>query len=369
MNETIDWQFMMRCLELARNGYGSVNPNPMVGAVIVKNHEIIAEGYHRTYGGDHAEIDALKRAGSRAKGATLYVNLEPCNHFGKTPPCTTAIVKSGIRRVVYAADDPNPHVTGNGKKVLEENGIEVRSDIAHDEAVMLNEHFYFSARAKLPFVILKTAATLDGYIADVRSKSKWITGEAAREHVQNIRRGVDAVLVGAHTVMDDNPHLTVHDRGEPQPYRIILDGTLLTSVGARIYTDEFRHRTIVFCAASQKNKKKIEQLEKQGVTVIPCTSTGKMIPLRNVLRTLLRREIIAILVEGGSIVLRQFVESKLFAKAVFFIAPKLLGGGVQVLKELDRPLRSAYTLHNVTSEMVGDDIMIRGYSSLYKKYI
>jgi len=366
---TLDTKYIKECLHLARSGYGQVNPNPMVGAVIVKDGVVIAEGVHRRFGGDHAEVDALKKAGSGANGATLYVNLEPCNHYGKTPPCTSAIVNAGIKRVVYAAEDPNPGITGGGKQALQKCGVEVQSGVLHDEAVELNEHYYFSMRSKLPFVILKAAATLDGYIADSRSNSKWITGEFARAYVQNIRRGVDAVLVGANTILHDNPRLTVHDRMERQPYRTILDGPLLTPVSSRVYTDEFRNRTIVVCTKNNRNKKKIERLEKKGVTVVSYTGTNKIIPLRRILRDLHKGGVLSILVEGGSTVFRQFIESKLYARALFFIAPKIIGGGVPVVNGINRSMRNAYALDNVTSEMIGDDVLIQGDTELYGKYV
>lgn len=364
-----DERFMRRCLELARCGYGQVNPNPMVGAVIVKHGVTVAEGYHTRFGGDHAEIEALKKAGDKADGATLYVNLEPCNHYGKTPPCTTAIIQSGIRRVVFAAADPNPDVTGNGSNTLKKNGIEITTGVLYGEAIKLNEQFYFSMRSKLPFVILKAATTLDGYIADARSRSKWISGEFARNFVQELRKGIDAVLVGANTIIKDNPRLTVHNRQEKQPYRIILDGTLDTSIRSKVYSDEFRGRTIVICEAKNKTSRKIEQLKMKGVTVISYNSKNDIIPLRRILRDLRQHKINSILVEGGEAVFRQFVQLKLFTKALFFITPKFIGGGVPVIDGINRSLQNALILENVSSKMFGDDVLIEGYSPMYEKYM
>lgn len=361
--------FMKKCLSLALRGYGKVHPNPMVGAVIVKNGMIVARGYHRRYGGDHAEVEALKKAGEKAREATLYVTLEPCNHHGKTPPCTTAIEQAGIRKVIYAVDDPNPVVTGNGKKRLQKAGIDVESGILETEAVQLNEYFFFAMRSKLPFVILKAATTLDGYIADSRSRSKWITGEAARGYVQHLRNGVDAVLVGANTVRKDNPRLTVHAKTERQPYRIILDGTLITSASANVYNDQFRQQTIVVCAKTKRNRVKIKQLEQKGVTVLAYKSTKSILPLRRIMRDLWKRKITSILVEGGESVFRQFIENKLYAKGLFFIAPKIIGGGIPVVSGINRSLRNAYNLNDVKSKMYGDDVLIEGYSELYGKYI
>ena len=364
-----DFHFMQQCLRLAQSGYGRVNPNPMVGAVIVKDGAVIAEGVHRRFGGDHAELDALKRAGNRAAGATLYVNLEPCNHHGKTPPCTAAIMDAGIERVVYGAEDPNPGVTGNGSRRLKQSGIQVEKGVLHDEAVTLNEQFYFAMRANLPFVILKAAMTLDGYIADSRSKSKWITGEAAREYVQYLRRGSDAILAGANTVRDDNPRLTVHGETDRQPFRIILDGALNTPLRSKVYNDEFRSRTIVICLQKNKNRAKIEQLEKKGVTVLQYKSENNRLSIRRVLRGLQKRKINSLLVEGGGDVFRQFIESKLYARAMFFIAPKMTGGGTKVVSGIDRPLRNAYRLYNITTEIFGEDVLIKGDTELYGKYV
>jgi len=364
-----DSHYMARCLELARGGYGLVHPNPMVGAVIVKDDTIIAEGYHQRFGGDHAEIDAINKAGEEADGATLYVNLEPCNHQGKTPPCTAAIQNAGIRKVVYAVDDPNPEVTGNGRRTLEKAGVEVVSGVLSNQAIALNEYFFFAMRSKLPFVILKAAITLDGYIADYRSRSKWITGSEARNHVQYLRRGVDAVLVGAHTVRNDNPQLTVRQGAKRQPYRIILDGPLLTPLTSKVYTDEFRDKTIVVCARTEKNRKKIDRLEKKGIIVLSYKTTKDLLPLQRIMRDLRKREITSILAEGGETVFCQFIEKKLFAKALFFIAPKFIGGGIPVVRGINRSLQNAYTLQSISTQTFGDDVLIQGCTELYTKHL
>ncbi len=367
--DPMDIRFMNRCLTLARRGYGHVNPNPMVGAVVVKNGSIVAEGYHSRLGGDHAEFKALKKAGKRAYGATLYVNLEPCNHHGRTPPCTAAIIGAGIKRVVYATDDPNPDVTGNGKKALLENGIEVMNGVLYNEALRLNEYFMFAMRSNLPFVILKAATTLDGYIADKTGRSKWISGETSRNAVQELRKGVDAILVGANTVRNDDPRLTVHNRIKSQPYRIILDGNLRTSVHARVYNDQFRNKTIVLSAEINKNRKKVEQLEKKNVTVIFYKGVKNVLPLRAVLRDLRKRQITSILVEGGGTVFRQCSALHMYAKAIYFIAPKLLGGGIPVMNGINRSLHKVGRLDNVSSKQLGNDVMIEGYTALYNKYM
>lgn len=366
---SMDIRFMNRCLTLARQGYGRVNPNPMVGAVLVKNGTLIAEGYHSRLGGEHAEIIALRKAGKRAHGATLYVNLEPCNHHGKTPPCTTAIIEAGIKRVVYAMDDPNPDVTGDGKKTLLENGVEVKSGVLYDKALRLNEYFIFAMRSKLPFVILKAATTLDGYIADKTGRSQWISSEASRNEVQEIRKGVDAILVGANTIRRDDPRLTVHQRIESQPYRIILDGRLRTPLYAQVYNDQFRIKTIVICAEANKSRKKVEQLKKKDVSVLFYKGIKNVLPLRAILRDLRKRQITSILVEGGGTVFRQCSALHMYTKAIFFIAPKLLGGGVPVVDGINLSLHKVGILDNVSSKQIGNDVMIEGYTALYNKYM
>jgi diaminohydroxyphosphoribosylaminopyrimidine deaminase / 5-amino-6-(5-phosphoribosylamino)uracil reductase len=364
-----DEKYMRRCLELARRGYGYVNPNPMVGAVVVKDGRIVGEGFHSRFGGDHAEIAALKQAGGAARGAILYVNLEPCNHHGKTPPCTHAIREAGIERVVYAADDPNPSVIGGGGNMLNENGVRTERGVLRGEAVTLNERFYFASRARLPFVVLKAAATLDGYIADAGSNSKWISGETSRAEVQSLRRSMDAVLVGAGTVGTDNPRLTVRGNVLRQPKRIILDGRLTAPLESRVYTDAYREGTIVVTSDSRKLDGKVRTLENRGVTVYRFKTVRGAVPIRRLLRRLWKESVHAILVEGGGIVFRQFVDLQLYAKLHWYIAPKLLGGGMPAVGGIERSLRGAFRIENAVCRMAGGDMVIEGNSKLYARHV
>jgi diaminohydroxyphosphoribosylaminopyrimidine deaminase / 5-amino-6-(5-phosphoribosylamino)uracil reductase len=364
---TTEEQYMHRCLDLARRGYGKVNPNPMVGSVIVKDDRVVGEGFHSIYGGEHAEIAALREAGDRASGATLYVNLEPCNHFGKTPPCIDAIKRAGIARVVYAVHDPNPMVTGHGRSALLEAGIDVTSDVLAPEATRLNDYFLFAMKTRYPFVLLKAAVTLDGYIADRNRRSRWITGEEARQYVQHIRRGVDAILVGANTVTRDNPRLTVHDERTRQPFRIVLDGKLSSPPDAKVYTDEFKDRTILITADSRRNAMAIKTFEKKGIRVLPMKAKRGFVTLRTILRTLWALSVTSVLVEGGGTVFNRLIEEKLYARGMFFIAPKFLGDGIPVFSGESRPIGRPYALEGVEVRQLGQDILVEGYSKFYKK--
>jgi diaminohydroxyphosphoribosylaminopyrimidine deaminase / 5-amino-6-(5-phosphoribosylamino)uracil reductase len=364
---TADEQYMRRCLELARRGYGKVNPNPMVGSVIVKGDKVVGEGFHSIYGGEHAEIAALRDAGDEASGATLYVNLEPCNHYGKTPPCTDAIKRAGIARVVYGVHDPNPMVTGRGRNALQDAGIDVTSDVLAPEATRLNDYFLFAMKTQYPFVLLKAAVTLDGYIADRNHRSKWITGDEARQYVQHVRRGVDAILVGANTVTRDNPKLIVHDEQTRQPFRIVLDGKLSSPPNAKIYTDEFRDRTILITAESRRNAMAIKTFEKKGIRVLPMKAKKGVVTFRTILRTLWALSVTSVLVEGGGTVFNRLIEEKRYARGMFFIAPKLLGDGVPVFSGASRPIGRPYSLEEVEVRRLGQDVLVEGYSKFYKK--
>ncbi|MCD6129075.1 bifunctional diaminohydroxyphosphoribosylaminopyrimidine deaminase/5-amino-6-(5-phosphoribosylamino)uracil reductase RibD, partial [Candidatus Bipolaricaulota bacterium] len=231
-------EYMRRALELARLGEGYTRPNPLVGAVVVKDGEVIAEGYHARYGGPHAEMVALSRAGERARGADLYVNLEPCVHWGKTPPCVDRIIAAGIRRVILAARDPNPLVNGKGVDKLRSAGIEVVEGVLREEAEKLNEIFFHWVKTQRPFVALKLAMSLDGKIASRTGKSRWITGEEARKKVHELRRRYAAVLVGVNTVLTDDPQLTVREVEGPQPLRIVLDSRGRIPLSAKVLSGE-----------------------------------------------------------------------------------------------------------------------------------
>lgn len=352
---------MSRCLELAALGEGWVSPNPLVGCVIVRNGEVVGEGFHRRFGGPHAEIAALGRAGSRAKGATLYVNLEPCAHHGKTPPCVDAIVAAGIRQVVIGHRDPNPLVDGRGIRRLRAQGVAVRVGTLEAEARALNEKFLLFVTGKRPFVALKIAQTLDGRIADVGGRSKWITSEQARLRSRRLRASYDAVLVGARTVLRDDPQLTVRFRGVRQPVRVVVDGRLTVPVNRRVF-DTRSGSTIVVTssAALRKNEGKALALERRGVMVIGLDG-GNPLPWKKILRALAGFEIASVLVEGGSEVIGSLLAGGFGDRVYAFQAPAILGGGLGAFV-FSSPLRlaKALRLHTDLVERVGGDVLVSG---------
>ncbi len=311
--------YMRETLRLAQRGRGFVNPNPMVGAVIVKNKRIIARGYHRASGMPHAEIEALKKAGKRAEGATLYANLEPCCHFGKTPPCTDAIIRANIGRVICAARDPNRIARGGIERLLRA-GIDVSVGLLEKEARTLNEAFYTFHEKNRPFVALKFATSLDGKLATRTGDSKWITNETARAYARSLRGEYHAVLVGIETVLADNPHLGARTKNLPDPLRIVLDSTLRIPMDAQILRDG---NVIVATTLSAPTQKK-NLLEKRGVRVL--TFRGTRISPKDLLASLQKMNVISVLVEGGGAVLGSFIDAGIADKVYAFYAPILIGG-------------------------------------------
>jgi diaminohydroxyphosphoribosylaminopyrimidine deaminase / 5-amino-6-(5-phosphoribosylamino)uracil reductase len=319
-------EYMKRALHLAERGRGTVNPNPMVGAVLVKNNAIIGEGFHMIPGKDHAEIIALKKADTSPRGATLYVTMEPCNHHGKTPPCTEAIIKAGIRKVIIAARDPNLRVKGKGVEKLQAAGIEVKTGLFERESRALNKSFEKFVTAGIPFVSIKAAATFDGRIATKSGASKWITGERARKFVHELRRRSDAVLVGIGTVRADDPLLTVRDiswKGARPPIRVVLDSHLQISPDARVVSPA--PKTLIFTTKDYDHDK-MQELQYSGVEVIPVNSLAGRVDLHEVLIELGKRDVVDLLVEGGAAVNGSFIERSLVDYFYLFMAPKIFGG-------------------------------------------
>src|SRR3989344_4165345 len=288
-----DERFMDEALKLAAKGAGWTSPNPMVGAVIAREGKIVGRGYHRRAGGPHAEIEALAAAGRRARGATLYVNLEPCAPFGKTPPCTEAIINAGIKRVVCSAIDPNPQVQGRGVARLKQFGIAVSISVRKEEARSLNEAFFVFHEKKRPFVALKFAMSLDGKLATRTGDSQWITGEKARSFARNLRGRYQAILVGVNTVICDNPHLGARTKGKKNPMRIIVELRLRIPLNA----DVLRDADVIIATTSSAPETKIKSLEKRGIRVL--TFTGTRVPIKKLLAELRKREILSVFVEGG----------------------------------------------------------------------
>lgn len=365
-NEDPHPKFMARALRLARRGAGRVSPNPMVGAVAVKSGRVVGEGYHRGVGQPHAEAVALEAAGRRASGAELYVNLEPCCHHGRTPPCTGAILGAGVRRVWVAVADPNPLVGGKGIRKLRRNGVEVHTGILAEEATRLNEFYLKYVQTGRPFVVAKMAASLDGRIATSTGDSRWISGPGSRRMGHRLRKEVDAVVVGAGTVAADDPLLTVR-MGVPsprQPARIVLDTQLRIPARARVLDLSSGGRTIVACGRAADTGR-MKRLREMGVEVwsLPVDSAGH-VDLRAVLGRAGREKMTSVLVEGGSRVMTSALRMGLVDKLVVFLAPKILGGGrsQEAVGDLGvARLSRAVSLEDVRWRRVGEDLMVEGY--------
>lgn len=318
-----DEQYMRLAIEMAKAGIGQTSPNPIVGAVVVKDGEIVGFGAHLKAGEPHAEVHAIRMAGEKAKGSTVYVTLEPCSHYGKTPPCADLLIETGVRRVVIATTDPNPLVAGKGIERLRNAGIDVKLGVLKEEADELNRVFFHYIATKTPFVTLKYASSLDGKIATATGESKWITSEAAREDVHRYRAVHDAILVGVNTVIADNPSLTVRlPEGGKNPIRIVLDTHLRTPLDANILHDGQAETWVIVGSEVSDEKKK--RYENKNVQVISMSTPH--IDIDELLRVLGERRITSLFVEGGSHVHDSFVRAKAVNEIVAYFAPKLIGG-------------------------------------------
>ncbi|ADQ14582.1 bifunctional diaminohydroxyphosphoribosylaminopyrimidine deaminase/5-amino-6-(5-phosphoribosylamino)uracil reductase RibD [Halanaerobium hydrogeniformans] len=331
-----DIRYMARALEIAKKGEGSASPNPMVGAVLVKNGEIIGEGYHKFYGGPHAEVYALKEAGQNANNADIYLTLEPCSHYGKTPPCADKLIKSGIKRAVIAMVDPNPEVSGRGIELLKEAGIEVELGLMAEKAKDLNEVFLKYITSDYPYVYLKKAQTLDGFIASSTGHSKWITNEKARLEGHKLRHKVDAIMVGIGTVLADDPSLTtrLEEQGGIDSLRVILDPELDMPLDAKIINQESTASTLLIAseaslesnsAALMEKKEKLLAKNNVDIIAVPLEEEG-FLNLDFILRQLHDLNISSILLEGGAKLSYSFLNKGLIDKFYYFIAPKIYGG-------------------------------------------
>lgn len=349
--------FLKEALRLAKNGLSWTNPNPLVGAVIVKNSRIIGRGFHRKAGLPHAEIEALNSIKEGPQGATLYVNLEPCAFFGKTPPCIEAIIKSKIKRVVCSTKDPNLKVNGTGLTALKKAGIETSVGFLQNEARKLNEAFFTFHEKKRPFVVIKFAASLDGKLATTNGDSKWITCESARKYARLLRANHQAVLVGINTVLRDNPHLGVRMKGKKDPLRIILDPLLQMPLNSQILHDN----NVILVASAKAKKNKMKAFESNGFTVLVFNTKNISIP--NLLSVLYEKEIISILVEGGGKTLGNFLDSKMIDKVYAFHAPILLGGKNAVSIEGNgiETIDEAISLKDISHKKFDDNLLTIGY--------
>ncbi len=354
---------MQKALTLAAKGKGRTSPNPVVGAVIAKGKRIIAADYHRKAGTPHAEILALKKAGAKARGAALYINLEPCCHTDKkTPPCTKSIIKSGIKKVIAAMLDPNPKVHGKGIRELQNAGIAAEVGMMETEAKKLNEAFIKFITKKEPFVILKIAQSLDGKIATSKGESKWITGEKAREYVHKLRNKVDAVLVGIGTIKKDNPSLDCRIKGGRNPYRIIVDRNLEIPLNAKALKHD-DNKTII-AASKTTNQKKIDRLKSKGVNILFIKAKNRKIDLKELIKELGKLDIMSVMIEGGSSINASSLSSGIVDKVLFFLAPKIIGGADAISSiggESPAFLKNAVGVKNLQVKKIGEDFLFEGY--------
>ena len=331
---TPDEKFMREALGLARRATGKTSPNPMVGAVIVKGGRIIARGYHRAFGLDHAEVDALKHAKEDVTGATMYVSLEPCRHYGKTPPCTDAIIRSKIGKVVIGMLDPDPHMRGESVKLLNENGIGTVVGVLEDECRALNEKYVKHRATGTPWVTLKFAQTLDGKIAAADGSSRWISSPESLKLAHRLRAGHDAILAGVNNIIADNPELTTRLVKGRSPVRIILDSKLRIPLDAKVLANQDIAKTIVATTPAAPEEKR-EALKQMDIEVLVTAADYQWkVDVRRLLKTLGGRDISSVLVEGGSQVYTSFLREGLVDKIVAIIAPKILGSGLDTIRDL-----------------------------------
>lgn len=358
-----DQKMMKRCLELAAQGSGFTAPNPMVGAIITKDGEIISEGFHEYYGGPHAEIKAIENANQDLKGAHIYVNLEPCSHQGKTPPCSLALVKQGFSKVFIANIDPNPLVAGKGIEILEKAGIEVETGLLEKEGQKLNEKFFHFIQHRTPFTVLKTATSLDGKIATYSGESQWITSTESRKIVHQMRQDFTAILVGINTVLKDDPALTVRlDKEVKNPIKVVVDTSLKTPHGFKVLDEK---APLIIATTRMASKARIVEFEQYPhVQVWVCPLKDGVVDLRFLINKLGKEGIDSLLVEGGGSINFSILQSQLAQKTYAFIAPKIIGGmntkssfTGKGIKHLD----DVPILKDVTYNIIGDDLLVEGY--------
>jgi diaminohydroxyphosphoribosylaminopyrimidine deaminase/5-amino-6-(5-phosphoribosylamino)uracil reductase len=356
-----DVAFMQRSLELAAKAQGLTSPNPVVGGVVVKDGTVVGEGYHRAAGAPHAEVEALAAAGERARGATLYVTLEPCVHHGRTAPCVPVVLASGVRRVVAASADPNPKVNGQGIAALRSAGLEVTVGVLEAEARQLNRGFFTYMSERRPMVTLKAALSLDGKIAAWDRTSRWITGAPARLEGHRLRSRADAVLVGIGTLLADDPLLTVR-LPEPwprEPFRVVIDSRARTPATARVLTAGRPERTLV-AVTDRAPSERVRLLQDAGATVLTLPSRDGRVDLRALLAVLAEREVTSALLEGGAELNAGFLEAGLVDRVALFLAPLLLGGAAApgLLGGAGRSLKEAVRLSQATVRPIGEDFLV-----------
>lgn len=358
----VDQSMMRRCIDLAQSAAGRTAPNPLVGAVVVRDRHIVGEGFHPQAGQPHAEVFALRAAGDRAQGATVYVNLEPCNHYGRTPPCTEALINAQVARVVVGMVDPNPKVAGTGIARLQQAGIAVTVGVEEAACQTLNEAFVHRILHHRPFGILKYAMTLDGKIAATGGHSAWVTGSAARTHVHQLRSRCDAVIVGGHTVRQDNPRLTSHGQSDRNPLRVVLSRSMALPMEAHLWhTDQAA--TLVITEAGQAPDRQ-DHLRRQGVEVM---ELAELTPAA-VMGHLYDRDHLMVLWECGGVLAAKAIADGAIQKVWAFVAPKIIGGSQAPSPVGDLGLTQmteAIALERMSWQLIGSDLLIEGYLHPY----
>lgn len=360
-----DEQFMARALELAAIALGRTSPNPLVGCVIVKDNKIIGEGFHHKAGTPHAEVHALVAAGNLAEGATAYVTLEPCSHFGRTPPCADALIRANIVRVVIAMQDPNPLVAGRGINRLREAGIQVEVGLMFEEAARLNEIFLKSITTGLPFIIYKSAMTLDGKIATETGDSRWVSNESSRQYVHQLRDLCDVIMVGSETLLKDNPALTCRLPNGKDPVRLIVDGKLRINEDAQVLSSS-KFSPCIIATTQSAAKEKIDRLQSINQVEVWQYDSLQHVPLETLMRDLIKRGWTSVLLEGGGGLAGAMLKEGLVDKLEFFIAPKLVGGnGPSPLSGLNIGLMAeAIMLNDLSVDMSTGDLHVTGYFNI-----
>lgn len=357
----LDELMMRRAIRLARKGEGRVEPNPMVGCVVAKGEQVVGEGSHRRFGGDHAEVEALRASGRRARGATVYVSLEPCCHEGKTPPCTEALIKAGVARVVVPMRDPNPLVCGKGLRRLRAAGIEVTCGVGRAEASEVLAPFLIRSRLGRPYVIAKWAQSLDGKLATASGDSQWISGPRARKLVHRIRARVDAIVVGSATAAIDDPLLTARDVAlRRRALRVVLDSRCRLSLSSQLVKTAAKYPTMILTSRSGAATPEAARLAQRGVEIVSVRAGADGLNLRDCLRALAQRGATNVLVEGGAKVLGAFFRARLVDEAQIFVAPIMIGQGPEVFGDLDiGKVADVITPVSCTTRRVGDDVFHR----------
>lgn len=360
-------EYMLRAVELAKKGRGNVSPNPLVGAVIVKNNRIIGEGFHEKYGENHAEVNAFKNATEDVTGADMYVTLEPCSHYGHTPPCARAIIEHKIKRVYVGLKDPNPKVSGKGIQMLRDAGIEVIEDYCEKECRNNNQIFLKYITTGLPYVVMKYAMTLDGKICTYTGDSKWVTNEVSRNNVQQLRNDLKAIMVGINTVLKDDPQLTCRLTNGINPIRIIADSKLIIPDNAKVLNTNDKSKCMI-ATTCKADSQKIDKLKSQGIDIIICNEKNNSIDLKDLMKKLGKLKIDSILLEGGGTLNYSMLSDGFIDYVKAYIAPKILGGkdsltpvegkGFELMSE-------AIKLNEISIEKFQNDICILGYLRRY----